>query len=257
MNTILVSYPESAIAELSFNRPNNMNTLNDVMAEELLNALNEIENNPNIRVLILKGSGSQFMAGGDIEFFYKHMNQIGAQSEEIIKKVHQASKRLIEMPKVVIASVQGAVAGIGVSFMLACDLIIAAENTVFTMAYSGIGASPDGGATYHLPRIVGYHKALELLLFSERFNARQAHEWGLVNKVVSENDREHEVLKLAKQIVMGPKISYQHIKTLLRHTYHHTIQQQLDLEAKYFVEAACSEDFAKRVTAFISKKKTS
>jgi len=172
-NTVLLN-KDNAVATITFNRPDAMNAFNHEMADEFQNIIQEVKSDPTIRAIQLSGAGDLFMAGGDIEFFYKNLEQMPAGVKEIINQVNQTITAIREMEKPVLACVHGAVAGIGISFMLACDLVIAAEDTKFTLAYSGIGTSPDGGASYNLPRLVGSKKAMELLLLSERFDAQTA-----------------------------------------------------------------------------------
>jgi 2-(1,2-epoxy-1,2-dihydrophenyl)acetyl-CoA isomerase len=255
MSTILYKKINEVIATVTFNRPTAMNSLDHVMAEEFLNVVIEIEKDPAIRVVILQGMGDQFMAGGDIGFFYQHLNSINEQSQQMIEQVHSITRKLMSLPKMILASVHGAVAGIGISFMLAADLVIASENTKFTMAYSAIGASPDGGVTYHLPRLVGSKKAMEYLLFSERFTAADAAHHGLINWVVSEEERETKTFNMAQRLASGPQVSFCNIKSLVRNSSEHSLDQQLSLEEKYFVAAASTPDFATGVTAFVKKQK--
>jgi len=138
MTTTLTVSKQDQIVTITFNRPEAMNTLNDVMAEELLDVVREIESDNEIKVVVLRGEGPLFMAGGDVGYFYKNLDNLDQHINTIIEKVHDVIKMIYEMPKIVIACVHGSVAGIGMSFMLAADLVIAAEETKFTLAYSRI-----------------------------------------------------------------------------------------------------------------------
>lgn len=255
MNTLIYRFVNPHIACIEFNRPMSMNSLNNEMASELYATLEQVEQNEELRVLILQGAGNQFMAGGDIGFFYQHLNDIGEQAKVMIQEVHQTIKKITELDKLVIASVHGAVAGIGISYMLAADLVIAAEQTKFTTAYSAIGASPDGGMTYHLTRHLGMKKAMELLILSDRFDAAQAHSLGMLNFVVPDMEREAMTLKLAERIAKGPQKSFKQIKKLVRVSSSNTLDNQLKLEEGYFIEAAGTRDFATGVSAFVRKEK--
>ena len=144
--TVLFSVNES-IATIAFNRPEAMNSFDHRMADEL-EALTEIvADDPSIRVVLLKGAGHLFMAGGDIKFFYDRLDKMPAGVMKIVRTLNATIHNFMNMPKPVLASVHGSVAGVGISLMLAADLVIAGENTKFTTAYSGIGISPDGGCS--------------------------------------------------------------------------------------------------------------
>lgn len=252
--TVEISPINSHIYALTLNRPEAMNSLNHTMAQELLDAVTELEANPEVRVIIFKGAGKQFMAGGDIKFFYEYLGKMAEHAPAIIDQVHQVTQKLMTMPKIIIASVHGAVAGIGLSFMLACDLVVAAQSTKFTTAYSKLAISPDGGATYHLPRIVGAKIAMELLLFSDLFGTEQAKNWGLINQITADDQLEQQTLQLAKRLEQGPPLTYQKIKHLVRASAEQDLIQQLQLEQRYFVDATQTQDFAAGVLSFIKKE---
>jgi 2-(1,2-epoxy-1,2-dihydrophenyl)acetyl-CoA isomerase len=157
------------------------------------------------------------------------------------------------MPKPVLASVHGSVAGVGVSLMMACDLVIAAENTKFTMAYSGLGISPDGGASYNLPRMVGVKKAMEWLLLSDIFNAEDAKLNGLINWVVPEDQLKDKTDRLMQRLANGPTNSYANTKKLMSQTWDHSLEKQLEIEGLAFESCTTSADFKAGVTHFIHK----
>lgn len=252
--TILLTQ-EKHIATIHFNRPDAMNSLNETMADEFLHAITTLEKQDDIKLVILQGSGKTFMAGGDISFFYQHLNHIGEKINSIIEKVHKISQKLQSMNKIVLACVHGSVAGIGMSFMLTADLVIAAENTKFTMAYSKLGTSTDGGATYYLPRHLGIKKAMQLALLSEAFASSEAERLGLINWVVADTELENFKNKLADKIVNGPTIALNNIKHLIQQSFNNDLDAQLQAEQKAFVTAVQTEDFRQGVTAFINKEK--
>lgn len=159
------------------------------------------------------------------------------------------------MPKPVLASIHGSVAGVGISLMMACDLIIAANTTQLTMAYSHLGISPDGGASFNLPRIVGTKKAMEWLLLSDRFNAESAKEYGLINWVVPEGELSIETQHIIQKLVNGPTQAYAHSKRLLNESWQNSLVIQLAKEADAFEFCTGTKDFKQGVSQFISKKK--
>ena len=138
---------------------------------------------------------------------------------------------------------------------MACDLVIAAEDAVFTLAYSVIGASPDGSSTYSLPRLIGYHRAMELMLLSDRFGVERAQELGLVNFAVAKDELESETKKLTERLASGPTFAYGKAKALLGKSLERGIGDQLDAEAQHIMECSRTADFAEGITAFLEKRK--
>ena len=174
---------------------------------------------------------------------------------ELAGELHRAILALRQAPKPVLAAVHGAVAGAGVSVMAAADLAIAADDTKFTLAYSRIGASPDGGSTWFLPRLIGARRALELMLLADNFDAQTALQFGLVNRVVAAAALEAETARLAQRLADGPTLAYAATKALVNRSFESPLADQLDAEAAAFAQCAATRDFAAGVTAFVSKAK--
>jgi len=241
------------IATIAFNRPEMMNCFDSQMADELEDLTEQVARDGNIRAVILTGRGPLFMAGGDIRFFYESLDVMPSGVMKIVRRLNASIINLMQMPKPVLASVHGSVAGVGMSFMMACDLVIAAEHTKFTMAYSGIGISPDGGASFNLPRLVGPKKAMEWLLLPDVFDTATAMKEGLVNWVVSADKLAHETLRIAKRLAAGPTCSYAHTKRLVNQTWQNTLETQLEKEGRAFETCSATEDFKKGVKGFLKK----
>lgn len=246
---------ENHIATISFNRPQAMNTFNQAMSFELEALTEQVKLDETIRAVLLKGSGDLFMAGGDIRFFYETLDKMPAGVMKMVRTLNASISNLMQMPKPVVASVHGSVAGAGVSLMMACDLAIAAHNTKFTLAYSGIGVSPDGGASYNLPRLVGARKAMQWLLLSEVFDAETALANGLINWVCDPHQLQAETEKLLVKLVNGPTQSYAEIKRLLNQSAKNSLETQLELEGHAFERCSMSHDFHLGVTGFMNKSK--
>ena len=172
----------------------------------------------------------------------------------LIEPLHEGLEILTSLPRPVIASLHGAVAGAGWSIALATDLAIAADNAIFTLAYSKLGTSLDGSSSWSLPRLVGLRKAMEIAMLSDTYEASEALRLGLVNRLVPAADLADETDRLARRLAEGPTFAYGKIKALLRDSSNNTLRRQLIAEADAFGECANTEDFAEGVTAFLSKR---
>lgn len=241
-----------AIARLRLNRPERLNAMDRDMAEALAAAVEGLGDDPAVRVIVLSGEGRAFMAGGDVATFAGEgfENRIDAT----IRAFHRAVLALRDTDKPVLASLQGAVAGAGLGLALACDLAIAAAGTRFTMAYSRIGTSVDGGSSAWLPRMVGLRRAMELALLSDGLDAAEALRLGLVNRVVPDEALAAETEALAQRLADGPTVAYGRIKRLLRDGHAADLAEQLEAERHAFLDCAASEDFAEGVAAFLTKR---
>lgn len=258
MTESLLLEVSEGVATVTLNRPEVLNALSDDMIAALVEVMTRVEADPAVRCVVLRGAGDHFMAGGDIKGFHGRLAETPAERSAHfrakIHKLHPAIVAMRRMPKPVIASLRGAAAGFGLSLALATDLAIAAEDAFFTLAYCLIGTSPDGGSSYHLPRLVGLRKATEIALLGERFNAETAQRLGLVNWVVPAEDLEAETAKLAARLAGGPGHALGQTKALLNASFGNTLEAQLALEAESFASCAATQDFAEGVTAFIEKR---
>jgi 2-(1,2-epoxy-1,2-dihydrophenyl)acetyl-CoA isomerase len=253
-NTVLLD-KQGAIATVTLNRPAQLNALNDAMMFDLRDALTNVESDANVRAVILRGAGKAFMAGGDIAMFHAKKDEVASLFHDLGGTFHESIKLLRLMPKPVIACVHGACAGGGLSVMLACDLAIAADTAQFTLAYSRIGTSPDGGSTVFLPRIIGTRKTLELALLPDVFTAQSAKDLGIVNWVVPESDLDAETHKVAQRLAVGPTRAFANTKALVNSTFEKSMHAQLDAEVRAFADCASGDDFKEGVTAFVEKRK--
>ena len=246
------------IAFITLNRPEARNALSLEMREGLGQFAAQVEFDDAVRCVVLRGAGGHFMAGGDIKRFKDMQSSPPAQrNAEVLNGLHSlhfAIYRLRSMKKPVLASVQGAAAGAGVSLLAACDLAIAGDDAYFTLAYAHIGLSPDGSSTYFLPRMLGLRKAMELALLAERFDAAEAREMGLVNRVVPAAELEVETLKLANRLANGPTFAFGRAKALMQASLENTLERQLELEGRSLAECMGTADHAEGVDAFLEKR---
>ena len=258
MSDVVSDYADGVVT-ITLNRPDVLNALGLSMAESLQNALNELSDYQQLRCVVLRGAGKGFMAGGDLTYFKNILPEVQAgdvdQLTPIFDRVHGIIESLRRLPVPVIAAVHGAVAGFGVSLAAACDLVIANENTKFTLAYIHIGTCPDGGSTYFLPRIVGFKKATELALFGDVFDAQQGAAMGLVNKVTSDEDFQPAIDSWVSRITAGPQYAFRQTKFLLNQSLDNSFYDQVKLEGETFISCAQTSDFSEGITAFLEKRK--
>ena len=242
------------LATIAFNRPQMLNSLDETMAEELLTTIRSITKNPKIKVVVLNGHGPAFMAGGDVGFFYQNLKSLTNKAESIIAMVHEVVNLIQQSETIFIASVHGSVAGIGISFMLACDLVIASADTKFATAYTKIGLSPDGGSSYFLTHLLGRKKAFELLALSETFSAEEAKQLGLINWICPAESLAESTEKLTQKLLRGPSLAFAHVKRLVNRAEQTTLKEQLDDEGFGFVKSTETKDFVAGITAFVQKQ---
>ncbi|MDZ7843026.1 MAG: enoyl-CoA hydratase [Gammaproteobacteria bacterium] len=255
----VLSEVDKGVATVTLNRPDVLNALSPDMARDLHHSLVGIMEDENTRCVVLRGAGNGFMAGGDIGFFKRALPDLDAgrveELDPIFEHVHGIVRTLRDMPAPVVGVLHGAVAGFGVSLAAACDLSIAAEDSRFTLAYCHLGTSPDGGSSYILPRVVGFKKAMELALLGDRFDAREALAWGLVNKVVPADELDTAVDEWVRRLAAGPRFAYSRTKALLYGSLDETFTNQVKAEERAFKQCARTADFAEGVTAFVEKRK--
>ncbi|QQD19233.1 enoyl-CoA hydratase/isomerase family protein [Spongiibacter nanhainus] len=248
---------QDGLATLRLNRPADAHSINVELARELMLAAIDCDEDPDVRAVLLTSSGKIFCAGGDVPSFHAAGDQAPALLKEITTYLHAASSRFARMRSPLIVAVNGTAAGAGFSLAIAGDLVIAAESAKFTMAYTGLGVSPDGGSSAILPRLVGLRRAQELMFTNRLLSATEAQEWGLVTSVVADDALEEEALKLAKRMAAGPTLAYGQIKALLLTSNDTALESQLELESRGIASCIGSADGQEGVAAFIEKRKPS
>ena len=249
---------DQGVAWLTLNRPAAMNGLTGQMVQEAGQAIRRCATDDSIKVVVVGGNGRAFCAGADVKEFATHLDQgdIASYVRHIADDLHlNVVVALRRLPKVVIGMINGVVAGGGIGLALAGDIRIASDQARFTSAYSNIAATPDGGSTYLLPRIIGPTRAFEFYLLNNVVGADEAQQMGLVTRVVPHDDLPKEVAALAAQLAAGPTLAYGRAKRLYRETLANDLVTQLDLETELITESFLSEDTASGVKAFLAKQK--
>jgi 2-(1,2-epoxy-1,2-dihydrophenyl)acetyl-CoA isomerase len=247
---------EDSVAEITLNRPDRLNAWTDQLGAELRKAILEDSADESVRCVLITGAGRGFSSGADV----KEMLEQGSRGERpdvgvmLRERYHPIIKGIRELPKPVVAAVNGPAVGIGCSLALACDLIWAAESAIFGLAFVNIGLAPDGGSTFLVPVAVGKARALEMALLGEPVSAPQALEWGLINRVVPDAALMDDGRGLAVRLAAGPTRSYANSKRMLNNSLMKIMDEQLDLEADVQGEMARSTDFIEGISAFVEKR---
>jgi 2-(1,2-epoxy-1,2-dihydrophenyl)acetyl-CoA isomerase len=248
---------KNGVATITLNRPEAYNALNLTLARELFHAALEADEDRAVRCVVITGAGKAFCAGGDVKDFGDNPDRIGVLIKELTTYLHGAVSRLARAAKPVIMAVNGVAAGGGMSFALSGDLVVAAESAKFTMAYSRIAASPDGSSSYFLPRMIGLRRALELHYTNRVLTAREAMDWGLVNRVHPDAEFAGAVTALARELAQGPTLAFGRAKGLFHQSTQESLETQMELEAQAIAASGHTEDFRNGVVAFTRKQPAS
>jgi 2-(1,2-epoxy-1,2-dihydrophenyl)acetyl-CoA isomerase len=259
--TALLFEVRDAVARIILNRPAVYNALDATMAGELAQVVGRCAQDAAIRAVILTGAGKALCSGGDLRSFHAALTDgqdgqggIGSRVGQTLGPLHEAVLGMTKLHAPVIAAVNGVAAGAGLSIACACDIVVVAESARFTVAYTRAGLTPDGSATYFLPRRIGMGRALDLTLTNRTFSACEALEWGLASRVVPNADLMTEVGALAAQLVNGATGALGAAKTLLYAGWTAPLAEQLDREGESIVRMADSPDGRAGIAAFVEKR---
>ncbi|MBL8707647.1 MAG: enoyl-CoA hydratase/isomerase family protein [Rhodospirillaceae bacterium] len=241
------------VYRLTLNRPQRLNALTREMLSRISDALADIAADAGARLLVITGAGRAFSAGQDltdkgaIEDGRACRNTVERYYNPVIRQIHS-----LELP--VVAAVNGIAAGAGVSLALACDIVIAVDSAAFDIAFARIGLIPDAGGTHQLQRLLGPARARALAMLGEKLAAPEAARLGLIHRAVADDTFEAEVNALAQRLAEGPTRALALMKQAFHAGDHHSLEQQLALEAELQAQAADSEDFAEGLAAFLAKR---
>ena len=247
---------DEGVAWLHLQRPEHGNALEATMARELAQATQSLRRSPDLRCLVLTGSGEHFCLGGDLREFSAQGARLPEYVRELVPDLHRATIALTHLNAPVIAAVNGTAAGAGLSLMCAADIAISAASARYTLAYTRVGLSPDGGSTWFLPRIVGTRRAREMALTNRLLTASEALEWGLVGRVVPDSELEREATETARKLAAGSLPALSSARRLLHEsaTAASTLEAHLDLEAERIVETAAGEDVREGIAALLDRR---
>jgi 2-(1,2-epoxy-1,2-dihydrophenyl)acetyl-CoA isomerase len=240
---------------IELNRPDAMNAWNLQLGADLAAAVELAETDDEVRAVTLTGAGRAFSSGADLKAGFGTTPEGHPDVETPLRELyHPTIARLRRLPKPVLAAVNGPAVGIGCSLALAADLVVARESAYFLLAFVNIGLVPDGGSSLLVPERVGMARAAEMAMLGERVDARKALDWGLINRVVADDDFDAEIDALADRLATGPTRAYAGAKAQMNAWLFSRLDAQLELEARLQQQAAASEDFREGVSAFLEKR---
>ena len=250
----LLETVDDGVAILTLNRPDRLNALSDDMVRLLVEALGRLGANPAIGCIVLTGAGRGFCAGGDVKRMAAAADPTMEERQENLRAKHESVRLLRTIGKVVIAAVNGPVAGAGLGIALACDLRIAARSAKFRTAFAAVGFSGDFGGSWLLTRLVGTAKAREMYYLNTPVDAEEALRLGLVGRVVDDAALMEEAMAMARQVAAGPRIALATMKRNLHAAETEPMQTVLDMEALGQARCYTTEDHKEAARAFVDKR---
>ncbi|MGI5402720.1 enoyl-CoA hydratase/isomerase family protein [Streptomyces sp. CA-135486] len=248
------------LATITINRPEAMNAMNTEAKVALRDSARAAAADPSVRAVLLTASGRAFCVGQDLK---EHIGILAAARESgsgatmttVREHYNPIVRALTEMPKPVVAGVNGVAAGAGLGFALAADYRVVADTAKFTTSFAGVALTADSGVSWTLPRLIGQSRAADLLLFPRSFSAQEAYELGIANKLVPADELAAEATAVARALAEGPTVAYAAIKESLAYGAGHTLGETLEKEDELQTRAGASEDHAIAVQAFVGKEK--
>lgn len=245
--------PATRCATLTFDRPEVLNAIDVGMAEAFGAAVLRATAEPGLRLVVIRGAGRAFVAGGNLQRFADDFDQADSVVDQLLDHLHPAILALHSTPALVLACVQGVVAGAGLSLMLGCDLVLAAEDTRLLLAYNKVAASPDCGGTYFLPRRIGAGAAMKLMVGQGELSARDACALGMLEWCVAPAELELRLQALCDEILNGPSLAFGSYKALTRGPAQ-ALRAHLQRERAAFCAATKTADFREGVSAFLARR---
>lgn len=248
---ILLGHPASGVVEVRLNRPERLNALDEDMYRALTTLFHKLHEDDSVRAVILSGEGKGFCSGSDVRAMRKTH---GPAARARLQRRHAAVQAIYRIEKPVIAAVQGPVAGIGFSLVMACDLIIAAKDAYFQQSFRNVGLVPDGGSIFFLGQRLGIGRAKDLVMTARRLGAQEALDWGVVNRVVDNDSLAEVSLDLARELANAPTYVIGLTKKMFGAACSPSLETVLEIESFAASVARTSEDHAEGVAAFKEKR---
>lgn len=245
---------DGALARIVLARPDAGNAVSLALCRAFGAAVEACAGDRSIRAVLLRAEGTSFCVGGDLAEFQGEGADRPAHLAALAPIFHAAQAQLMTLHAPVVVAVQGAVAGAGLGLALCGDMVVAAQSARFTLAYTAIGLSPDGGSTHLLPRLIGLRRTQELMLTNRRVTAEEALALGLVTQVVADRDLEAQAEDLARRLAQGPTQAYAVVKRLLASTFDRGFVEQTDAEGEAIARLSGGADAAEGIDAFFAKR---
>lgn len=255
VEAFILSTVEQGVMTITLNRPDRLNSFNDLMHQQLAECLTQVERDDSVRCLLITGAGRGFCAGQDLND--RNVDPSGPAPDlglSVERFYNPLVRRLAALPKPVIAAVNGVAAGAGATLALGCDIVLAARSASFVMAFSRLGLVPDCGGSWFLPRVAGRARAMGLALLGEKLSAEQAAQWGMIWQLVEDAELADASLQLARHLAAQPTFGLGLIKQALLAAETNGLDAQLDLERDYQRMAGRSADYREGVSAFLAKR---
>lgn len=245
---------EGAVLVLAIHTPGKRNAISAGLYDALAEALADARGDAGIGAVVLTGADGYFCSGGDLNLLATRRTLPAEARREKLEGLHGLIRLLRDFPKPIVAAVEGGAAGAGLSMALGCDLLVAARDAVFSVAYIKVGLTPDGGATAFLAQVLPRQLLTEMCLTGDRVPAQRLHALGVVNRLTEAGTADAEAIALAARLADGPQQATARIKTLCREAMSNTLDAQLDREAEFMVEAQGTDESAEGIGAFLGKR---
>jgi 2-(1,2-epoxy-1,2-dihydrophenyl)acetyl-CoA isomerase len=256
MNDMVLQSLDNGLLTITMNRPDRRNALNPDMTRGLVEAARRAAEDHEVRAVLIKGAGGTFCVGGDVKSMAEGRAPLPFEAKKAnLRRGMEVSRILHEMPKPVVAQIEGAAAGAGLSIALSCDLRVAGASAKITTAFAKVGLSGDYGGTYFLTRMLGSAKARELYLMSPVLTAQEALALGIVSKVVPDAEVEAAARELAMALAQGPTVTLGYIKTNINNAEHLSLEACFDAEAMHHSRSGDTADHKEAAKAFVEKRK--
>jgi 2-(1,2-epoxy-1,2-dihydrophenyl)acetyl-CoA isomerase len=255
-NPVLIERDKGLVI-LTLNRPDAYNAIDVPLVDALLDALIDCDEDGSVRAVMITGVGKAFCAGGNLKAMKAEAEASGSAGpflKKLTVSVHGAMSTIARMEKPVVAAVNGAAGGFGFSLALACDLVLAADNAIFTMAYTKAGLAPDGGSSFYLPRIVGPKRAYDLMVNNEVLSPAEAKDLGIVNQIMPEDSFAEEARAYCARLAEGPTLAFGAAKRLIAASPESSLETQMEHERRAIAACGGTDDFKEGVAAFVEKR---
>ena len=247
----------NGLAILTLNRADSYNAFDGPLAEAFLAALVDCDEDTSVRAVMITGAGKAFCAGGNLKAMKEEADaggSVGVFLKNLVVPIHGAIATIARMEKPVVAAVNGPAGGFGFSLALACDLVLASDAAMFTMAYTRAGLSPDGASSFFLPRIVGPKRACDMMVNNEVLSPVEAKDLGIVNSIIPADSFAEEARNYCTRLAQGPTSAFGAAKRLIALSPESSLETQMEHERRAIAESARTGDFKEGVAAFVEKR---